>query len=398
MNVPANPTILRPAEWVLPGHPDKLADAIADAIVQAAHQRQSAALCGIEVAVHRDAVYLTGRLGCEGSKAIDLEAIVRGVYASAGYRERWHPAPERVRVGGNLCIDELVPGEEAIRHLSDDQSIVAGYANDLEAIGCLPPEHWLAREWARRLWALRTGPLQLCPDGKVLVLLEEGEGARCLRRASASLLAPDGTCEVALQRAALECLQAVQAEASRLIPGYVAGVPELVVNGGGNFLVGGPEGDSGLSGKKLLLDYYGPRVPIGGAALSGKDFNKPDRAGALIARRIALFVVRSGLAREATVTLLSLPGDAEPQVLRIATEHGDLPRPERWSSLLDCRFAAVRDGWRGVDLVEVARWGVGALLNAPIPTFPATPWPACDARTTRSAGCEVGRERTAASV
>jgi S-adenosylmethionine synthetase len=355
---PASQTVLRPAEWVLPGHPDKLADAIADAIVQAAHLRQPEALCGIEVAVHRDAAYLTGRLACAGSAAIDLPGLVRGVYASAGYGSRWHPAPERVRVEGNLCVDELVPGEESIRHLSDDQSIVTGYANELEAIGCIPPEQWLAREWALRLWALREGPLQLCPDGKVLVLLEEGAAGLRLRQASASLLAPDDTCGVALQRAALECLQAVQAEAAARIPGFAGGTPELVVNGGGNFVVGGPEGDNGLSGKKLLLDYYGPRVPIGGAALSGKDFNKPDRAGALLARRIALFVVRAGLAREATVTLLGVPGAAEPRVVRIATGHGDLPRPERWSSLLDCRYAAVKDAWRGLDLVEVARWGM----------------------------------------
>jgi len=349
--------VLRPAEWVLPGHPDKLADAVADALVQAAQRRQAEALCSIEVAVHRDTVYLTGRLACSGSATLDLPALVRGVYASAGYSGAWYPAPEQLKVEGNLCVDELVPGEEAIRHLSDDQSIVTGYANELEDIGCIPPEQWLAREWARRLWALRLGPLGLSPDGKAALLLEESAGHCHLRRASASLLAPEGSCAVALQRAALECLEGLQAEAAQRIPGFVAGPVALLVNGGGNFAVGGPEGDNGLSGKKLLLDHYGPRVAIGGAALSGKDFNKPDRAGSLIARRIALWVVRAGLAREATVTLLSLPGDAEPQVLRVATERGDLPRPERWSRLLDCRFAAVRDEWRRLDLVDVARWG-----------------------------------------
>lgn len=81
-----NNTILRPAEWVLPGHPDKLADAIADTLVQAAQERQREALCAIEVAVHRDAVYLTGRIACTDSETLDLQDLVHGVYASAGYR------------------------------------------------------------------------------------------------------------------------------------------------------------------------------------------------------------------------------------------------------------------------------------------------------------------------
>ena len=74
-----NNTILRPAEWVLPGHPDKLADAIADTLVQAAQERQREALCAIEVAVHRDAVYLTGRIACTDSDTLDLQGLVRGV-------------------------------------------------------------------------------------------------------------------------------------------------------------------------------------------------------------------------------------------------------------------------------------------------------------------------------
>lgn len=350
-------TILRPAEWVTPGHPDKLADAVADALVQAAHERQAEALCAIEVAVHREAAYLTGRLACSGSDQLELASLVRGVYATAGYGERWYPAPGQVRVEGNLCIDELVPGEELIRHLSDDQSIVTGYANDLEGIGCIPPEQWLAREWARRLWALREGPLEVCPDAKAAVLIEEHPTGWRATQCSASLLAPDAVCGVALHRAARECLQATLADLAQRLPGFSAEEPALTVNGSGTFAIGGPEGDNGLSGKKLLLDYYGPRVPIGGSALSGKDFNKPDRAGALIARQVALHVVRCGLAREATVTLLSLPGDDEPRVVRVQTEFGELSDPGRWNRLLDCRFSAVKDAWHGIDLPDQARWG-----------------------------------------
>lgn len=358
-------TVLRPAEWVLPGHPDKLADAAADALVQAAQARQVQALCAIEVAVHREQVFLTGRVACEGATDIDIPALVRQVYASAGYGldggegvDPWRPAPQDVLVGGNLCVEPLVPGEEGIRHISDDQSIVTGYAVDLPAIGFIPPEQWLARGVAQRLFALVRSPLHLCPDGKVLVVLEEDATASSwrLKAVSCSLLAKAG--DVALQRAAVQAVrEAAQNLASRL-PGFDPSAPEqIVVNGSGTFSIGGPEGDNGLSGKKLLLDHYGPRVPVGGTALSGKDFHKPDRAGTLLARRLALAVVCSGRAREAMIQAITFPGDEAPRMLRILTTEGDLPEAHRWLDVLDMRFEHASRWGQGIDLVDGARWG-----------------------------------------
>ncbi|MBM3363917.1 MAG: hypothetical protein FJY42_14940 [Betaproteobacteria bacterium] len=356
---------LRAAEWVLPGHPDKLADAVADALVQAAQQRQREALCAIEAAVHRDQVFLTGRLACEDAHTLPLQDLVREVYRSAGYGQDtgpWRPAPQDIAVGGNLCVEPLVPGEEGIRHISDDQSIVTGYAVDLPGIGSIPPEQWLARELARRLFALVYSPLQLCPDGKVLVVLEESspvEGYPCtwkLSAVSCSLLAQAG--DVELHRAAAQAVRETSSELAIRLPGFEpSNTYELVVNGSGTFSIGGPEGDNGLSGKKLLLDHYGPRVPIGGTALSGKDFWKPDRAATLLARRLALAVVCGGMAREAQAQFVSFPGDEAPRRVRITTPQGDLPEAARWLKLLDCRFETA-SGWGcGVDLVQRARWG-----------------------------------------
>lgn len=360
MNTPTCSPILRPAEWVLPGHPDKLADALADALVQAARARQPEALCAIEVAVHRNAVYLTGRLACEGATHIDIASLVRGVYDSAGFGDAWGPAAPDITVGGNLCIESLVAGEELIRHISDDQSIVTGYAIDLPGIGDIPPEQWLAREVAQRLFALVGGPLQLCPDGKVLVVLEEDGPApgasRRLRAASCSLLARAG--DVELQRAFVGVLRSAALELASRIDGFDPAIPrDVIVNGSGTFVIGGPEGDNGLSGKKLLLDHYGPRVPIGGTALSGKDFWKPDRAGTLLARRLALAVVRSGLATQATVQFVSFPGDEAPRLVRISTPEGELPDARRWLQLVDCRFSVAADWAGATDLIDGARWG-----------------------------------------
>jgi S-adenosylmethionine synthetase len=145
-------------------------------------------------------------------------------------------------------------------------------------------------------------------------------------------------------RVALKTLprQASQ-ELARRLPGFAPEDPrEFVVNGSGTFSIGGPEGDNGLSGKKLLLDHYGPRVHIGGTALSGKDFWKPDRAGTLLARRLALAVVQAGVAREAVVQFVSFPGDEAPRPVRITTPQGDLPDASRWLQLLNSRFDTAR--------------------------------------------------------
>ena len=309
---------LRPAEWVFPGHPDKLADAVAEHLVLEAAKREARALCGVEVAVHRDRVYLTGRIACEGSDQIDLLGTVQAVYRRAGYGARWKPAPEDLKVEGNLCTDILLPGESEIREMSDDQGITIGYANNLDAIGNIPPEQWLVRELAMEIYALVNSPLELCPDGKVLLVLGETEDAMRLVSVSASLLAPDFVSGIELQREVVKAIRRVVEKAASLLPTLKPDLPEnIVVNGGGNFLIGGPEGDNGLSGKKLLMDYYGPRVSTGGSAIFGKDEFKPDRINALRARELALKEVRVKNAKEAMVTMVYFPGMDSGEIIQV---------------------------------------------------------------------------------
>ena len=84
---------LYPAEWVLPGHPDKLCDAIADSLVELAVVREKRALCGVEVAVHLSSVFVTGRIACAGAEEIDVREVTRSIFESAGYNRHWAPAP-----------------------------------------------------------------------------------------------------------------------------------------------------------------------------------------------------------------------------------------------------------------------------------------------------------------
>jgi S-adenosylmethionine synthetase len=201
--------------------------------------------------------------------------------------------------------------------------------------------------------------LGLGPDGKVLVLLEAENDRLRLAGFSTSLHhAPDAD-PIRLHRAILELLRGQLAEAASAIPGFDPAIPDAVnVNGAGNFVVGGPEGDNGLSGKKLVVDADGPRVAIGGGALSGKDFFKADRAGAIVARRLAKAVVLTGAARECVATLAFMPGTSEAKIVSLCGDGGQKLDPARWGRLLDLSLEGSGERYALTDsLAEIARWG-----------------------------------------
>jgi S-adenosylmethionine synthetase len=349
------------AEFVFPGHPDKLSDAIADALVQEASRRQKRALVGVEVAVHRNSVFVTGRIGCEGAEEIDITGIVRDVYRSAGYGEDWEPNPDNLDIRTDLCLGSLEDGEAEFRPLSDDQSICIGYATASAETNHLPVEHWLANRLGRRLASLRAEApdLNLGPDGKVIVIVGQEDDGYHLEEFSCSLQQKSASDDISLHRAVRVALENEMKVLSELCADLAPDVPEeLSVNGAGTFEVGGPEGDNGLSGKKLVVDAYGPRIPIGGGALSGKDFFKVDRAGALHARRVAKAIVVTGAAREAIVRLAWFPGDREGRLLSIENEDRKLLDPKPWQGLFNLSLEASGENWaHAADLVKIARYG-----------------------------------------
>jgi S-adenosylmethionine synthetase len=157
----------------------------------------------------------------------------------------------------------------------------------------------------------------------------------------------------------LDVLGAQLAEAAVAIPGFDPEIPQAVnVNGAGNFCVGGPEGDNGLSGKKLVVDAYGPRIPIGGGALSGKDFFKADRAGAIIARRLAKAVVLTGAAHECLATIAFVPGASKARIVSLSNEQGIQLDAARWGQLLDLSLMGTGERFAlTASLAEIARWG-----------------------------------------
>ena len=312
------------AEDVLPGHPDRVCDRIAETLVQAACNHDQQALVGVEVALHRHLLVVTGRVA-SGTvdnpldiSAESLDRLVAGALADAGYTNRW---AHQVEVVSDLDVGPLTSEEREIRRFSDDQTIAVGYADPVGP-QMLPIEHATARLVRHTLAELQaTNEAVLGPDGKVLVTLIPGP-----RKPRLSHL------NIAIQHAPaveFDDLYRILAEPIRFALGQLSAwleVPEfftgsnLRINGIGDFTCGGPAGDNGLSGKKLVIDHYGPRIPIGGGALCGKDTHKPDRVGPLRARQLA---VRLAQATGSVVTLHTgwLPGLEAPD--RISAHLGD---------------------------------------------------------------------------
>lgn len=365
------------AEFVLPGHPDKLCDAAVDAVVEFVRRGEPGGCdgdpdgqCGLEAAAVFGKFILTGRIAAREAllERLDLGALVRGVYAGAGYGVdaagfAWGPLPESIEVTAALCRGEFAAGEREARHLSDDQALCVGYANDREETGHLPPAHWLARRIGRALFELRAarGAGEVGPDGKVLVRVERDGGAWRPVEVSLSLNHHPDSDWLFLRRFAEEAVESACAG---------RGTPALRLNGAGMFVAGGPNGDNGLSGKKLVVDAYGPTVPIGGGAWSGKDLHKVDRLGGLLARELSLACVRVGLAREARVTLEYTPG---------------CDRPAGISAWLDRRFVGTEllDLLGGPEVGNQAVWRRYAACAPPLPDLarwghcqPGLPWEA----------------------
>ena len=313
------------AEFVLPGHPDKLCDAVVDTIVDAVRRQDPEGQCGLEAACVFDRLFITGRIAARRDvlEKLDVDVLARAAWAEAGYGmdaagHAWGPSPESLRIETALCWGDFEAGERELRHLSDDQAICIGYANSLAETSRLPPAHGLARRIGRELSRLRVekGAGQVGPDGKVVVRVARDGLSWHPRHVSISLNHHERSNWILLREIAEEAVE--RACTGRRLP-------DLELNGAGMFISGGPIGDNGLSGKKLVVDAYGPTVPIGGGAWSGKDFRKVDRIGGLLARELAVSAVAEGGWDEAMVTLEYIPGCEGPVDVAVQVDGKSLP-------------------------------------------------------------------------
>ncbi len=349
---------LYPAQAVLPGHPDKLCDAVADALVEEACRRDARAWCRIDVALQGRSVFLLGRLAGEQAADIDVAAVVRAVCAGAGLGAEWGMDLDQLHVVAELERGPLTERDLESRKTVASQHVAIGYAVDLPGVNDFPAEQWLLMRILRRLVQLREAlpSLRLGPSGQVLLLLEEAEFPVRLAGCSITLVqAADGS-PVALEKTIRNVMGDEMSQLARRVPGFDTRLPDAFAL---NVTV--PRtveaAAAGQSGRRTVMDGYGLRVPDGGAVLCGRDLYQVERAGAILARRLARAIVRTGVAHQCQAMLALAPGQAEAQILSL---HGDgkVLDASRWATLLDRTLAGVGQRYVGqVMLEDVARYG-----------------------------------------
>jgi S-adenosylmethionine synthetase len=314
--------MIRVSEAVLPGHPDKLCDFVAESLVQAALAVDTEAYAQIEAGIWCDQLWLSGGYAARGAplevekiavEALDL--IARAVNPEA--------PPKRWNVTNAVCRYDVDPRQWS-RHVND-QAIVVGWAGYDAKVQYLPPEHYLALEFRDALWeACRGGALAKCgPDGKLIVRLREDEEGFALEHVLVTLEHPEAVSVLELAERVNDVLTARYAQMRRLDPRWIAQWREvqLLVNPNGPLSDAGSQKDNGQTGRKLVMDYYGPRVPLGGGAIYGKHPTHVDRFGARVARELAIDAVKRG-AGECLVRAVYAPNVAEPLDVQVEVAAG----------------------------------------------------------------------------
>jgi S-adenosylmethionine synthetase len=311
------------SESVTEGHPDKLADQISDGILDAVIAQDPLGRVAAETNVATGLVVVTGEIST--SAKVEVGEVVRKVIADVGYTKSEYgieaencavfvaldqQSPD-IAQGVNRAI-EIRGGEKRDRWDetgAGDQGMVFGYATD-ETPEFLPAPIALAHQLARQLAVVRkNGRLPyLRPDGKTQVTVEYS-GLEPVR-VDAVVVSAQHAPEVELEQIKRDIEKVVIQEA--LPAKYLEHQFRLLVNPTGRFVIGGPHGDSGLTGRKIIVDTYGGFSRHGGGAFSGKDPTKVDRSAAYAARYVAKNIVAAGLARRLEIQIAYAIGVARP--------------------------------------------------------------------------------------
>lgn len=313
------------AESVTEGHPDKLCDIIADRVLDEclAHDALSRVAC--EVLATKGRVIVAGEI--TSLYEPDIPSIVQSVFRKAGYDPTsfsiqclLHRQSSDIAAGVGCSLERrrnLSKDQPALQLGAGDQGVMVGYACS-ETPQMMPLPVVLAHRLTSALSAARkTGMIRgLRPDGKAQVTVEYGKDGKPLRL-DAVVLSAQHSPEKPKDELSWELTDKVLAPALQALPPDKD--TKILLNPSGRFVLGGPEADTGLTGRKLMVDSYGVFAPHGGGAFSGKDPTKVDRSGAYMARYIAKNLVAAGLCEKCQVTLAYAIGKAEPVMVEVDT-------------------------------------------------------------------------------
>jgi S-adenosylmethionine synthetase len=304
------------SESVTEGHPDKIADQISDAILDACLEQDPFSRVAAETLTATGLVVVAGEITTKAY--VDLQGLVRGVVASIGYDNALYGFDSNtcaVISAINKQSGDIAQGVDTGG--AGDQGMMFGYASN-ETPELMPAPISLAHKLCRQLTAVRkSGKLPyLRPDGKSQVTVEYDENGKPAR-IDAVVISSQHSDSVSNEELHADILKyVIQAV---LPPALLDEHTKYFINPTGRFVIGGPMGDTGLTGRKIIVDTYGGVGRHGGGAFSGKDPTKVDRSAAYMARYIAKNIVAAGLAERAEVELAYAIGVAEPVSVLVET-------------------------------------------------------------------------------